>query len=113
MSTSAASAQRISFLADPCSHIQTIPMRLEVERRPLPSSPNRRLQDLHARVIESLVNSGYVALGRIGCDIDQNRVILHGSVPSYHLKQLAQVYQRVEGIGRIENRLEVRGRGPY
>ncbi len=39
-------------------------------------------------------------------------MVLSGSVPSYHLKQLAQVYvQRVEGIGEIDNRLEVRRRG--
>jgi osmotically-inducible protein OsmY len=45
--------------------------------------------------------------------VDNNRVILRGSVPSYHLKQLAQVHAlRVEGVGRLENRLEVRGRVP-
>jgi osmotically-inducible protein OsmY len=61
----------------------------------------------------AMVNSGYAALSFIGCEVDQNRVILRGCVPSYHLKQLAQVCaQRVEGISRVDNRLEVRGRRP-
>jgi osmotically-inducible protein OsmY len=57
------------------------------------------------------VGSGYAALAFVSCDINQNLVILSGSVPSYHLKQLAQVFaQRVEGVGRVDNRLEVRRR---
>ena len=73
----------------------------------------RRIGDLKARIVEALDNSGYAALSAVGCDVDSNRVILRGSVPSYHLKQLAQVHAlRVDGIGRLENRLEVRGRGP-
>jgi len=59
------------------------------------------------------LESGYAALDFIGCDVEQNRVILYGSVPSYHLKQLAQVFvQRVDGVGRVENRLAVECRRP-
>jgi osmotically-inducible protein OsmY len=72
-----------------------------------------RLRPLQERVLAALVDSGYAALSYIGCDVDQDCVILRGSVPSYHLKQLAQVYaQRVDDIVRVENRLEVRGLRP-
>ena len=81
--------------------------RASVSREP---EIERRLHDLQAKVLASLVNSGYAALGLLTCDVDGNQVILHGSVPSYHLKQLAQVFaQRVDGVGRIENRLQVSG----
>jgi hypothetical protein len=80
--------------------------------RPI-ASRDRRLGELKVKVLESLVQSGYAALAFVGCDIEQNRVILFGSVPSYHLKQLAQVYaQRVDGVHRIENRLAVEQRRP-
>jgi osmotically-inducible protein OsmY len=89
-------------------------------RRDLGSPPGRShcLRELQDRAVQALVDSGYAALTFIDCDVDHNRVILRGSVPSYHLKQRAQVcVQRVEGIGRVDNRLEVRrlevrGRGP-
>lgn len=70
------------------------------------------MPDLYHRVTAALLQSGYAALSFIGCDVEQNRVILRGSVPSYHLKQQAQACaQRVEGIGAIENRLVVQRRG--
>jgi osmotically-inducible protein OsmY len=78
-----------------------------------PASPSRRLHDLQQRVVDALVNSGYAALAYVRCEVDNGRVILRGSVLSYHLKQQAQVHAlRVDGVGRVENRLEVRGRGP-
>jgi osmotically-inducible protein OsmY len=70
-----------------------------------------RFHDLRAEVRASLRSSGYAALALVACEVDQHTVILHGRVPSYHLKQLAQVFaQRVEGVGRIDNRLEVLSR---
>lgn len=76
-----------------------------------PTTGGPRLRDLEARVVNSLLNSGYAALRLVGCDVEHDGVILHGVVPSYHLKQLAQVCAlRVEGISRIENRLKVQGR---
>lgn len=82
------------------------------QQGPAASEHSRGRQELHDQVVASLIGSGYAALAFIGCDVEQQRVILSGSVPSYHLKQLAQVcVQRVEGIGEIDNRLEVRRRG--
>lgn len=87
------------------------PFRSDAPHRAAASS--RRVHELQQHVIDALVNSGYAALAFVGCDIDGGRVILRGSVPSYHLKQLAQVHAlRVDGVGRVENRLEVRGRRP-
>lgn len=77
------------------------------------STPREHLQELQRRVAATLARSGYAALAFIGCDVQQRQVILYGSVPSYHLKQLAQVYaQRVDGVDRVDNRLQVQGRRP-
>jgi osmotically-inducible protein OsmY len=106
--TAFASAHHLKTFDDPRPHGQT-PAKPRLRAEPSPVTLQSRRQDLQARVVDSLVNSGYAALALVGCDVDQSRVILHGSVPSYHLKQLAQVFaQRVEGIGRIDNLLEVR-----
>lgn len=72
-----------------------------------------RSQELKARVVAALMRSGYSALAWVGCDVRGDQVILRGSVPSYHLKQLAQVFaQRVDGVERIQNCLEVSRRLP-
>jgi osmotically-inducible protein OsmY len=105
-----APAPRLKSFDDPRPHGQTPPkQRPRVESSPSTAASYTRRQDLQTQVVSSLINSGYAALAFVGCDVDHNRVILHGCVPSYHLKQLAQVFaQRVEGIGRIDNLLEVR-----
>jgi osmotically-inducible protein OsmY len=104
-----ASAPRIKSFDDPRPHGQMPPkQRPRLEPSP-PVTVQSRRQDIQLQVVEALINSGYAALSFVGCDVDHNRVILHGCVPSYHLKQLAQVFaQRVEGIGRVDNRLDVR-----
>jgi len=72
-----------------------------------------RSQELRARVLAALMRSGYASLAWVGCDVHGDQVILQGSVPSYHLKQLAQVFaQRVDGVERIQNCLEVSRRLP-
>jgi osmotically-inducible protein OsmY len=59
-------------------------------------------------VTASLTDSGYVDLICVECKVRDDEVVLEGSVPSYHLKQLAQTFaQRVAGVGRIVNRLAV------
>ena len=50
----------------------------------------------------------YAALASIGCEVQGGRVTLVGAVPTYHLKQLAQVFaKRVAGVGLIQNRIAV------
>jgi hypothetical protein len=67
---------------------------------------------LAASATAALVESGYAALGRVDCRSAGDAIILHGIVPTYHLKQLAQVFvQRVHGVGRVVNRLDVRRPG--
>jgi osmotically-inducible protein OsmY len=78
----------------------------------LRSAPEWRSKELRAAAAASLFHSGYTALSRIGCDVLGDRIILQGSVPSYHLKQMAQAtVQRVAGVGRVENRLAVQQSG--
>ena len=57
----------------------------------------------------SLIESGYAALSAVDCRSAGDAIILQGAVPTYHLKQLAQVFvQRVNGVGRVINCLDVR-----
>jgi osmotically-inducible protein OsmY len=59
-------------------------------------------------VTASLTDSGYADLSCVDCQVLDDAIVLEGSVPSYHLKQLAQTFAgRVAGVGRIVNRLAV------
>lgn len=56
-----------------------------------------------------LAATGYAPLENVECEVQEDMLILSGTVPSYYLKQVAQtVAGNMEGITRIENRLEVR-----
>jgi osmotically-inducible protein OsmY len=57
--------------------------------------------------LERLLRTGAAAQD-IDCDIDKGILILRGTVPSFHSKQMAQETSRkVDGIRRIVNRLLV------
>lgn len=59
-------------------------------------------------VVAELADSGYAALCCVECQVRDDSVVLEGSVPSYHLKQMAQTLaRRVAGVGRIVNLLAV------
>lgn len=48
------------------------------------------------------------ALHRISCELHDGALVLRGRLASYYLKQLAQaIVLGVEGVKRIENRIEV------
>jgi hypothetical protein len=65
-------------------------------------------RSLQKDVVAALVRSGYAALSSVGCEVSDERVVLFGAVPTYHLKQLAQVFaQRVDGVGKVVNRIAV------
>jgi hypothetical protein len=52
--------------------------------------------------------SPYHELHEINCDFREGVLILRGRVPSYFIKQVAQsAVFSLEGIGEIDNRLEV------
>ncbi|MFI5455973.1 MAG: BON domain-containing protein [Isosphaerales bacterium] len=52
--------------------------------------------------------SGYLALHDVSCVASDGVVSLHGCLPSYHLKQVAQeIATGVEGVRHVINRIEV------
>lgn len=59
-------------------------------------------------VQKALKASSYYAITLLGCEIADGVVVLLGTVPSYHLKQLAQATIMRLGISdRIENQIVV------
>ena len=64
--------------------------------------------DIEAQIKEKLHFTQHAALRCVTYDIDGDTVVLFGRVPSYYLKQLAQVKVTcVPGVGRVDNRIEV------
>ena len=64
-----------------------------------------------ARLREELRATGYVALATIECEVVYGEVILHGVVPTYYLKQLAQtIVLNQPDVTRVQNRLQVSAR---
>jgi hypothetical protein len=85
---------------------QTHSSRQRVER-PHPIR-ERRLDELRERVVASLASLGYPSLIAVDCQASSDRIVLSGTLPSYHLKQMAQVAAlRVAGPGRVDNRVVV------
>ena len=79
--------------------------RRDVERQAINRS---RLQLASENVRETLNALGYPILGSVSCTSAQEGIVLSGSVPSYYLKQIAQVAAlRVAGSVRVVNRLIV------
>jgi hypothetical protein len=62
-----------------------------------------------AELAESrLRRSAYLALQNLSCEFRAGVLILRGCVPSYYLKQVAQaVVAAVDGVGRIDNQIEI------
>ena len=66
------------------------------------------LNDLDAVVGNVLKKSPYLSGRSLRFEASDGRVVLRGTVGSYYQKQMAQEALRsVEGIGTIENQLEV------
>ena len=58
-----------------------------------------------------LRTSGYPELHCIECDFHEGVLTLRGQVSTFYLKQVAQTLTReLEGVGEINNRLEVAAR---
>ena len=67
-----------------------------------------RGNSLDTLVADALASGGYSALRYVRCETHGDRVTLSGSVPSYHLKQMAQTLaMRVAGSCQVQNRIEV------
>ncbi len=64
--------------------------------------------DVAERAESELRRNGYVALKNIACEYREGILTLTGCLPTYYLKQMAQeAVARLDGIGRVENRIEV------
>lgn len=63
---------------------------------------------LAERVSRALRRDPYLARRDLRCQTLDGRIKLTGVVHSYYQKQLAQeVIRRIDGVGRVENELEV------
>jgi osmotically-inducible protein OsmY len=59
-------------------------------------------------VRSQLRGNPYQALKQISCEYRDGTLILHGRLPSYYLKQVAQTaVARVAGVERVVNHIEV------
>lgn len=66
------------------------------------------VSDIEMEIEKKLHFSHHAGLRHISYNIDGSTVVLYGRVPSYYLKQLAQVKLTcVPGIERVDNRIEV------
>src|SRR5437764_12941686 len=86
------------------------PPSITPDLRP-PSPPGHR-----ARGQARFRRSGYLALRDVTCVARDGVVHLHGCLPTYYLKQVAQsVASEIEGVLRVSNHIEVlapAGRAP-
>ncbi len=54
--------------------------------------------------------SGYLALRSVSCIARDGVVHLHGCLPSYYLKQIAQeIAAAVDGVSLVVNKIDVKG----
>jgi osmotically-inducible protein OsmY len=57
-----------------------------------------------------LHHSQHLALRRVWCEMAGDALVLHGSLPSYFLKQMAQsTVAQADGVQQIVNEIEVIG----
>ena len=64
---------------------------------------------LRTAALKLLQSSGFAALRRLRCEVTEAVVTVHGVVPSYYLKQIAQTaILRLHGIRSVRNLVEVR-----
>jgi osmotically-inducible protein OsmY len=64
--------------------------------------------DVETQIREKLHFTQHAALRCVTYSVEGDTVVLYGRVPSYYLKQLAQVKVTcVPGIERVDNRIEV------
>lgn len=73
-----------------------------------PIAGQARRPELQRTAEERLWRSGYLALRDIACVARDDEVYLHGRLPSYYLKQVAQeIVAGVEGVRRLINKIDV------
>jgi hypothetical protein len=75
-----------------------------------PDKPGPDPQASIQAVAERALRGGpYPALKKLSCDYRGGVLVLRGCLPSYYLKQTAQevVAHQVQGVGRIDNQIQV------
>jgi osmotically-inducible protein OsmY len=71
-------------------------------------APAVRIPDVAERAESELRRNSYVALKNVACEFRDGVLTLNGCLPTYYLKQVAQeAVARLDGIAKIENRIEV------
>jgi hypothetical protein len=74
----------------------------------MPSTTADERHLIRLAVEQQLQASGSSVLRSVRCGVEDDVVVLYGTVPSYHAKQLAQmVVIKLELAFRVENRCEV------
>ena len=77
--------------------------------QPAPDRPSPAGCGIKLSAEVRLQEGGYAALRCVSCTFESGVLHLHGCVPSYYLKQVAQaLVADVEGIRAIVNEIEVR-----
>ena len=67
--------------------------------------PARRIID---RVLTRFRNCGHRSIGNVSCELLECTLTLHGIVPSFYLKQMAQVIAaQVDGVCELNNHIVV------
>ena len=80
---------------------------LEVQEAQARPSGNQ-VAEVVERAESELRRNAYVALKNIGCEYHEGVLTLHGCLPTYYLKQVAQaVVAPIEGVRRVVNEIEV------
>lgn len=65
-------------------------------------------EDIEEAARVRLQHSHYAAIRRVSCRFEDGTLELHGRVPTYHYKQLAQTaVAGIQGVTRIDNLVEV------
>lgn len=75
---------------------------------------NSRILDreIARRAENTLRKSPYHWVRTVSCDFEHGRLVLHGKLPSFYHKQLAQqAVARVAGVNAVLNEIEVVGGG--
>ena len=98
------------------------PLLFTQERKMLAVSSSTRAADkssdlgwpeddgLRNAALTLLQSSGYTSLRRLRCEVTDGVVFVHGNVPSYYLKQMAQtLIKRLGSVQRVTNLVEVLG----
>jgi hypothetical protein len=72
---------------------------------PPASEPKAKSEVVESAIHRMLGQSSYRALHRVRCEYSQGVLTLHGQVPSYYLKQLAQEMAKRIAHGKVINNL--------